>query len=130
MKKADSTQRKAAAATTTQVGVARIRASDMDEGSRFLAVGCPRTWAGDALADPPPGGPPATRRVTAGRRSLLRWAGKDSNLRRQNRQIYSLLPLATWVPTRRRGRILPSAALLFLHANLRHCLRGRHAGSP
>ena len=31
----------------------------------------------------------------------LRWAGKDSNLRRQNRQIYSLLPLATRAPTRR-----------------------------
>ena len=27
------------------------------------------------------------------------WAGKDSNLRRQCRQIYSLLPLAAWVPT-------------------------------
>ena len=32
---------------------------------------------------------------------LLRWAGKDSNLRRQNRQIYSLLPLAARAPTRR-----------------------------
>ncbi len=31
----------------------------------------------------------------------MRWAGKDSNLRRQNRQIYSLLPLATRAPTRR-----------------------------
>ena len=28
------------------------------------------------------------------------WAGKDSNLRRLSRQIYSLLPLAAWVPTR------------------------------
>ena len=27
------------------------------------------------------------------------WAGKDSNLRRRNRQIYSLLPLATRAPT-------------------------------
>ena len=28
------------------------------------------------------------------------WAGEDSNLRRLSRQIYSLLPLAAWVPTR------------------------------
>ncbi len=26
------------------------------------------------------------------------WRGKDSNLRRQSRQIYSLIPLAAWVP--------------------------------
>jgi hypothetical protein len=34
------------------------------------------------------------------------WRGKDSNLRRQSRQIYSLLPLATWVPLRRKPHIL------------------------
>lgn len=28
------------------------------------------------------------------------WRGQDSNLRRLRRQIYSLLPLATWVPLR------------------------------
>ena len=28
------------------------------------------------------------------------WRGEDSNLRRQSRQIYSLLPLATRVPLR------------------------------
>ena len=32
--------------------------------------------------------------------SRLVWAGKDLNLRRLRRQIYSLLPLAAWVPTR------------------------------
>src|SRR5690606_24369409 len=26
------------------------------------------------------------------------WRGQDSNLRRRSRQIYSLIPLATWVP--------------------------------
>src|SRR5258705_8263373 len=30
---------------------------------------------------------------------MCEWAGKDSNLRRLSRQIYSLLPLAGWVPT-------------------------------
>ena len=39
--------------------------------------------------------------VPAASGQLLRWAGKDSNLRRQNRQIYSLLPLAARAPTRR-----------------------------
>ena len=28
------------------------------------------------------------------------WRGKDSNLRRLSRQIYSLLPLTAWVPLR------------------------------
>jgi hypothetical protein len=28
------------------------------------------------------------------------WRGKDSNLRRQSRQIYSLIPLTAWVPLR------------------------------
>ena len=58
------------------------------------------------------------------------WAEKDSNLRRQNRQIYSLLPLAARAPTRRRARIPLRAGLLFRHAHLRRRLRSRHAGSP
>ncbi len=53
--------------------------------------------------------PTATRRLRRplvgadcrSRISRAPWAGKDSNLRRLCRQIYSLLPLATWVPTRR-----------------------------
>ena len=28
------------------------------------------------------------------------WGGEDSNLRRHSRQIYSLVPLATWEPPR------------------------------
>ena len=31
---------------------------------------------------------------------LLWWAGKDSNLGSRWQQIYSLPPLATWVPAR------------------------------
>gem|GEM_PF-3565379 len=32
--------------------------------------------------------------------NIKKWAGKDSNLRRLSQQIYSLPPLATWVPAR------------------------------
>ena len=57
------------------------------------------------------------------------WAGKDSNLRRLCRQIYSLLPLAAWVPTPLcclRGRSVAAAqaartcepqSLPYAHAN-------------
>ncbi len=65
----------------------------------LLALLVARRWAD----------PTATRRLRRplvgadSRRRISRapWAGKDSNLRRLCRQIYSLLPLATWVPTRR-----------------------------
>ena len=36
------------------------------------------------------------------------WWGKDSNLRRLSRQIYSLIPLTAWVP-HREGAILHEA---------------------
>ena len=35
------------------------------------------------------------------------WRGKDSNLRRLSRQIYSLFPLTAWVPLRKGRQILP-----------------------
>ena len=41
---------------------------------------------------------PAGERVRAPAGTPSAWAEKDSNLRRQNRQIYSLLPLATREP--------------------------------
>src|SRR5215208_6335448 len=43
-------------------------------------------------------------RPRSGRR---RWAGKDSNLRRRCRQVYSLLPLATRAPTLLRAAMVP-----------------------
>ena len=39
------------------------------------------------------------RRIRSPVRASSAWAEKDSNLRRQNRQIYSLLPLAARAPT-------------------------------
>ena len=41
------------------------------------------------------------------------WAGKDSNLRRLSQQIYSLPPLAAWVPTRKTANLgQPNHAML------------------
>ena len=36
------------------------------------------------------------------------WWGKDSNLRRRSRQIYSLIPLTAWVPHQRKARNSPT----------------------
>ena len=38
--------------------------------------------------------------------SVFWWRGKDSNLRRQNRQIYSLIPLTAREPRQNRRRIM------------------------
>ena len=62
----------------------------------------PSAWKADAL----PLSYSRSNRCTAGRW----WRGKDSNLRRHRRQIYSLLPLATRAPLLR-GRALHTAPL-------------------
>ena len=80
------------------------------------------------------GGPLRSRRCTC-----AVWAGKDSNLRRLCRQIYSLLPLATRAPTLGAmhcsrpapGLCTPNRAAaagrVAGHAQLRRRLRDRHA---
>ena len=52
------------------------------------------------------------------------WRGKDSNLRRQSRQIYSLIPLATREPLH-----WPFANPLFIRAN-RFLFRRRQKAMP
>lgn len=46
----------------------------------------------------------------------LVWAGKDSNLRRLSQQIYSLPPLATWVPAPKSNRFYENPVLLCTHS--------------
>jgi hypothetical protein len=52
------------------------------------------------------------------------WRGLDSNQRRQSRQIYSLLPLAAWVPLRTLSFVVLAARSLLFAAS-----RGRRRGS-
>ena len=59
------------------------------------------------------------RRRLPGYTSLMWWAGKDSNLGSRWQQIYSLPPLATWVPARDTSRTpqevrLPVLTIVFL----------------
>ncbi len=50
-----------------------------------------------SACSPSDNGPPhSSHHLLPGSRSW--WRGEDSNLRRHRRQIYSLLPLATWEP--------------------------------
>jgi hypothetical protein len=59
-------------------------------------------------------------------RSLTWWAGKDSNLRRLSRQIYSLLPLAAWVPTPRALELSPDGVALYGRAQRSAHVVGTH----
>src|ERR671910_1965706 len=77
----------------------------------LFAIGHTRTGAGNGTR---------TRDPELGRLALYQlsysrekwWRGKDSNLRRHRRQIYSLLPLATRVPLR-----LSAVCLLKCHCD-------------
>ena len=68
---------------------------------------------------------------------ILWWAGKDSNLGSRWQQIYSLPPLATWVPARNtlhatrnnKSGILITAFLFHQHDEKRKASRSTH-GSP
>src|SRR4029078_5208963 len=60
---------------------------------------------------------------------FLEWRGKDSNLRRQSRQIYSLLPLTAREPLRRNARLSQFPRPSVKHAPARRHDRGAQRAS-
>ena len=57
--------------------------------------------------------------------SFYWWRGKDSNLRRQSRQIYSLFPLTAWVPLRKNARLSGSTNTLSTIMDIKKPAQGR-----